>query len=39
MPDQLKQTLHWMFIHLHFSAVSDLKMHLLLAVDVIATVS
>ena len=33
------QTLHWTFVHLHFSAVCDLKMHLLLAVDVIATVS
>ena len=39
MPDQLKQALHWTFIHLHFSAVSDLKMHLLSAVDVITTVS
>ena len=38
-PDQLKQTLHWTFVHLHFSAVSDLKMRLLSAVDVIATVS
>ena len=38
-PDQLKQTLHWTFVHLHFSAVSDLKMCLLSAVDVIATVS
>ena len=34
-----KQTLHWTFVHLHFSAVCDLKTHLLTAVDVIATVS
>ena len=38
-PDQLKQTLHLTFVHLHFSAISDLKMRLLSAVDVIASVS
>ena len=38
-PDQLKQTLHWTFVHLHFSAVSELKMRLLSAVGVIATIS
>ena len=37
-PDQLKQTLHWTFVH-PFRAVSDFKMRLLSAVDVIATVS
>ena len=34
-----KQTLHWTFVHLHFSAVCDLKTRLISAVDVIATVS
>ena len=34
-----KQTLHWTFVHLHFSGVCDLKTCLLLAIDVIATVS
>ena len=38
-PDQLKQTLHWTFVYLHFRAVCDLKMRLLSAVGVIATVS
>ena len=38
-PDQIKQTLHWTFVHLHFSVVCDLKMRLLSDVDVIATVS
>ena len=33
------QRLHWTFVHIHFSAVCDLKTRLRSAVDVIVTVS
>ena len=38
-PDQLKADITLAFVHLHFSAVCDLKMRLLTAVDLITTVS